>query len=260
MYRRRRSRGLREPVSQEDAMHDADRSIGCVLTRREALALLGAGGLTALAARRSAAQPPAVPPACVARPALTEGPYFVDEKLHRSDIRSDPVDGSVRPGAPLRLALRVSRLTRGACAPLPGAIVDLWHCDALGVYSDVQDPSGVTLGRKFLRGYQTTDGGGLVRFTTIYPGAYRGRAVHIHFKIRSGAGGGRVHDFTSQLFFDDALSDQVYAQPPYAGRDQPRVRNAQDGIYRSAGAQLTLAVTPAAPGYAAAFDLALDTG
>ncbi|MGH7414490.1 MAG: intradiol ring-cleavage dioxygenase [Candidatus Rokuibacteriota bacterium] len=239
-------------------MTDDDRPYGAVLTRREALALLGAGGLTALIARRSPAQPAATRPGCVARPELTEGPYFVDEQLDRSDIRSDPTDGSVRPGAPLRLALRVSRLTRGACAPLPGATVDLWHCDALGVYSGVQDPGGSTLGRKFLRGYQTTDRDGLARFTTSYPGAYRGRAVHIHFKIRSAAGGGRVHDFTSQLFFDDALSDQVFAQPPYAGGQ--RVRNARDGIYRSAGAQLTLAVAPTASGYAASFDVALETG
>jgi len=240
-------------------MTDDDRSAGSVLTRREALALLGAAGITALGAGRGGAQP-AGTPACVARPALTEGPYFVDEKLHRSDIRSDPADGRVRPGVPLRLALRVSRLTRGVCAPLPGATVDLWHCDALGVYSDVQDPGGATLGQKFLRGYQTTDGDGLVRFTTIYPGAYRGRAVHIHFKVRSAAGGGRGHDFTSQLFFDDALSDQVFAQPPYAGRGEQRLRNARDGIFRKAGAQLTLAVAPAAPGYAATFELALETG
>jgi len=240
-------------------MTDDDRPIGRLLTRREALALLGAGGLGTLVTGRSAAQPTATP-ACVARPALTEGPYFVDEQLDRSDIRSEPSDGSVRPGAPLRLALRVSRLARGACAPLPGAMVDLWHCDALGVYSGVQDPGGSTVGRKFLRGYQTTDGDGVVRFTTIYPGAYRGRAVHIHFKVRSAAGGGRVHDFTSQLFFDDALSDQVLAQPPYAGRGEARTRNARDGIYRSGGARLLLAVTPAAPGYAATFDLALEIG
>ena len=240
-------------------MTDDDRPTGRILTRREALALLGAGGLTALAARRGGAQP-AGTAACVARPALGEGPFFVDGKLDRSDIRSDPADGSVRPGAPLTLALRVSRLARGVCAPLPGAIVDVWHCDALGIYSDVQDPGGSTVGRKFLRGYQTTDGEGFARFITIYPGAYRGRAVHIHFKVRAAAGAGRVHDFTSQLFFDDTLSDQVYARPPYAGRGDQRVRNARDGIYRGAGSQLTLAVTPAASGYAATFDLALETG
>jgi hypothetical protein len=84
--------------------------------------------------------------------------------------------------------------------------------------------------------------------------------VHIHFKVRSAAGGGRVHDFTSQLFFDDALSDQVLAQPPYAGRGESRTRNARDGIYRSGGSQLLLAVTPAARGYAGSFDLALEIG
>ena len=244
-------------------MHEDDRPIGRLLTRREAVALLGVGGLVTLTAGpgglgRAAAAAGAGP--CVARPALTEGPFFVDAKLNRSDIRSDPGDGTVRPGAPLRLAVRVSRLTAGACAPLTGAMVDLWHCDAGGVYSDVSDPRGSTVGKKFLRGYQMTDAEGLARFTTIYPGWYEGRAVHIHFKIRSAAGGGRAHEFTSQLFFDDALSDQVYAQPPYAARGQGRVRNARDGIYRDAGALLTLAVTPAAPGYAASFELALETG
>jgi protocatechuate 3,4-dioxygenase beta subunit len=246
-------------------MHDDDRSIGHLLTRRKALGLLGAGGLALTLSpvgrgqgegRAAAAEPGA----CVARPALTEGPYFVDAKLNRSDIRSDPSDGSVKPGAPLRLALRVSRLAAGACAPLPGATVDVWQCDALGAYSDVSDPGGSTVGKKFLRGYQVTDADGLARFTTIYPGAYPGRAVHIHFKIRSAAGGGRTHEFTSQLFFDDGLTDQVHAQPPYATRGQSRLRNARDGIYRNAGAQLTLAVAPAASGYAGSFDLALQIG
>jgi len=242
-------------------MSDDDRPIGHLLTRRETLALLGAGGLAALAGgsggvRRAAA---AAPGACIARPALTEGPYFVDAKLHRSDIRSDPSDGAEKPGAPLRLALRVSRLVSGGCVPLPGATVDLWHCDALGAYSDVADPGGSTVGKKFLRGYQVTDADGLTRFTTIYPGAYPGRAVHIHFKVRSAAAGGRTHEFTSQLFFDDALTDQVHAQAPYATRGRSRLRNARDGIYRRARGQLTLAVTPAAPGYAASFDLALQT-
>jgi protocatechuate 3,4-dioxygenase beta subunit len=240
-------------------MHDDDRPAGRLLTRREALALLGAGGVAALAAAPWRSASAAGPATCVARPALTEGPYFVDEQLDRSDIRSDPGDGITRPGAPLTLTLRVSRLAAGACAPLPGAMVDLWHCDAAGVYSDVADPGGSTVGKKFLRGYQLTDGDGLARFTTIYPGWYPGRAVHIHFKVRSAAPGGRTHDFTSQLFFDDALSDQVFAQPPYAARGPRRAVNARDGIFRQAGGRLTLAVTPAAPGYAASFDLALET-
>lgn len=240
-------------------MRENDRPVGRLLTRREALALLGAGGVAALTAGSWRAASAAAPATCVARPALTEGPYFVDEKLHRSDIRSDPSDGTVRPGAPLGLALRVSRLAAGACAPLSGAMVDLWHCDAAGAYSDVSDPGGSTVGKKFLRGYQLTDGDGLARFTTIYPGWYSGRAVHIHFKIRAAASGGRTHEFTSQVFFDDALSDRVFAQPPYAARGQRRVPNARDGIFRQAGAQLMLAVTPAEPGYAASFDLALET-
>jgi len=243
-------------------MHDDDRPIGYLLTRRETLGLLGAGGLAALAAGSGAFRPAAAaePGACVARPALTEGPYFVDVKLDRSDIRSDPSDGSVKPGAPLRLALRVLRLAAGVCAPLPGATLDVWHCDALGAYSDVSDPSGSTVGKRFLRGYQVTDADGLARFTTIYPGAYPGRAVHIHFKVRSAAGGGRMHEFTSQLFFDDGLTDQVHAQPPYTSRGQSRLPNARDGIYRNAGTLLTLVVAPAAPGYAASFDLALQIG
>src|SRR5258705_14025132 len=80
-------------------------------------------------------------PACVVRPEQTEGPYFVDEKLNRSDIRVDPSDKSVKAGVPLRLEFHVSHIGGGACVPLSGAIVDLWHCDAQGVYSDVRDAS-----------------------------------------------------------------------------------------------------------------------
>jgi protocatechuate 3,4-dioxygenase beta subunit len=238
-------------------MGSDDGTIGRVLTRREALALLGAGGVAALGAGRPASA--AVPDACVVRPALTEGPYFVDVKLGRSDIRSDPADGTLRPGVPLHLTLRVSRLAAGACAPLPGAMVDVWHCDAAGLYSDVTDRGGSTVGRKFLRGYQTTGGDGRVAFTTIYPGAYPGRAVHVHFKVRTDAGRGRAHEFTSQLFFDDALTDQVHARPPYAAAAR-RMRNERDGIYRGTGGQLILAAAPSSGGYAAAFDLALEVG
>src|SRR5581483_3436325 len=178
---------------------DDDRPIGRVLSRREALALLGAASAAMLAAcapgQLTTAQPTNAPqtagataatpnaeaqtavaaannptaiataqqqvatvaaatetvapttaatsvalPSCIVRPELTEGPYFVDEKLNRSDIRSDPSDGTVKQGAPLNLTVRVSQISNSGCTPLAGAQVDVWHCDALGVYSDVSDP------------------------------------------------------------------------------------------------------------------------
>src|SRR5258707_13457528 len=118
-------------------MGSDDGTIGRVLTRREALALLGAGGLAALGAGRPAAAAP--PGACAARPALTEGPYFVDARLERSDIRSDPADGTLRPGTRPPLALPTSRLSPGAGPPLPGARGDLWRREPAGAYSGVDD-------------------------------------------------------------------------------------------------------------------------
>src|SRR5205814_677685 len=136
--------------------------------------------------------------ACVVTPALTEGPYFVDERLNRSDIRIDPGSGAASSGVPLGLALKLSQTSgSGACTPLAGALVDVWHCDAGGLYSDVS--ANHTVGRKFLRGYQISDTGGLVQFSTIYPGWYQGRAVHIHFKIRTNPSGSTGLEFTSQL-------------------------------------------------------------
>ena len=136
--------------------------------------------------------------------------------------------------------------------------MDIWHCDALGVYSDVQDPGFNTVGKKFLRGYQATDAGGVSRFVTIYPGWYQGRAVHIHFKIRSPAAASPAYALTSQLYFDDALTDAVHAQQPYASKGQRTLRNAGDGIFGSGGAQLVLNAVPDGTGYAATFDIALQ--
>jgi protocatechuate 3,4-dioxygenase beta subunit len=224
-----------------------------VINRRKMLSLLGLSGCAWLT-RRASAQ---VSSACVVRPQQTEGPYFVDERLNRSDIRSDPASGAVKPGAPLQVVFRVLQLSGGACRPLSGAQVDVWHCDALGAYSDVRDPGGNTLGQKFLRGFQVTDASGVVRFTTIYPGWYEGRAVHIHFKIRTDAGAGRGREFTSQLYFDDALTDRVHAQAPYASRGQQRMRNDRDGIFQRGGRELILAVAESGPGHAGTFDIAL---
>ena len=80
----------------------------------------------------------------------------MDEKLNRSDLRSDPATGLARPGVPLSLRFRVSRTSAGMCGPLVGALVDVWQCDAFGSYSDV----GGTQGTQFLRGYQVTDDAG----------------------------------------------------------------------------------------------------
>ena len=277
-------------------MDNDDRPIGRVLSRREALVMLGAFSAAALAAcapSATATQAPAtlaatsttasagstaaataaattaatsaaataaatsaastVAAMCVVRPAMTEGPYFVDEKLNRSDVRSDPSDGSVKDGAPLVITVNVSSIGAN-CAPLAGATVDIWHCDAAGVYSDASDPSFNTKGQKFLRGYQTTDANGQVKFTTIYPGWYHGRTVHIHFKIRTTSG----HDFTSQWFFDDKLSDSVFAQAPYAARGQRDTLNSQDGIYQNGGSQLLLAPALAGGTYSATFNIGLQ--
>jgi protocatechuate 3,4-dioxygenase beta subunit len=188
---------------------------------------------------------------CVVRPQQTEGPYFVDEELNRSDIRRDPATGLVKVGTPLALTLAVSQISGNACKPLPSAQIDIWHCDAQGMYSDVMDPSFDTKGHKFLRGFQRTAADGKASFTTIYPGWYEGRAVHIHFKIRTTG-----HEFTSQLYFPDSLTDRVQAAAAYK-KSGTRTRNGDDGIFANGGADLILDPTRTANGYSATFSVAL---
>lgn len=251
-----------------------DLPIGRVLDRREAVRLLALGGAAMLAGCRPQAGAgfdsngvttlanggEVALPQCVAKPELTVGPYFVDKQLDRSDVRE------AKPGAPLRLTFNVQYVRNGVCAPLAGAMVDVWQCDAAGAYSGVQDTmvGFDTSGQKFLRGYQITDANGLAKFTTIYPGWYRGRAVHIHFKIRTHEDAATRDDastnyeFTSQLFFDETLTDVVHAKAPYAAKGQRDLRNEGDGIYRQGGSSLLLAATPSGDGYEATFTLGLD--
>ena len=215
--------------------HD-DEQVGRVLSRREALALIGTGSVAVLGGRPALAftGPVQALPSCIVRPRQTAGPYFVDGQLKRSDIRSDPRDGTVSMGASLRLDFHVSRIDATGCAPLPDAWVHLWQCDGLGVYSGVEDLNGRfnTVGQKFLRGFQPTDNEGVARFTTIYPGWYEGRTVHIHFTIRTKPSSRQGHEFTSQLYFDDSVTDRVMELEPYASRGKDRaVRNLQDDIY-----------------------------
>jgi protocatechuate 3,4-dioxygenase beta subunit len=184
-------------------------------------------------------------PACVVRPEVTEGPYYVAEDLVRSDIRED------RQGTLLALTFNVSQIGNSSCTPLQGATVEIWHCDAAGQYSDVSDPGFNTKGQKWLRGAQVTDANGQAMFTTIYPGWYSSRAVHIHFKVHPTAS----TVFTSQLFFDDTLSDQVFMQAPYASKGQRDTLNSKDSIYKDT---LLLTVNKTDQSYAAAFDIGMQ--
>src|ERR687889_1061923 len=165
-------------------------------------------------------------------PQQIEGPYFVDDMPNRSDIRSDPSDGSVQQGVPLYLVLHVYDVDNGSCIPLSGALVDIWHANYQGVYSGVQDAG--TGGMMYLRGYQMTDDNGTVRFTTVYPGWYEGRAIHIHVKVRTFEGSEKTLEWTSQFYLNNSISEQVHTQPPYSDHGLPEVTNEEDMIYRGA--------------------------
>lgn len=165
---------------------------------------------------------------CLLTPETTEGPYYIDPRLVRADITEG------RPGVPLALALQV---VDGDCRPVPGARVDVWHCDAAGDYSGFarqgSDRANDTRGETFLRGTQETGTGGVARFATVWPGWYRGRTPHIHFKVFLD----RRTMLTSQLFFPDGVSEQIYrAAAPYEARAAAQdTTNANDGIARRAG-------------------------
>ena len=122
------------------------------------------------------------------------------------------------------------------------------------------DRRNSTTGQTFLRGHQVTDANGNVQFTTIYPGWYPGRAVHIHFKVRSAAGSSAAYEFTSQFYFDERMTDRVHARAPYSTHTGQRMRNESDGIFRDGGAQLTLPVTERGQGYAAGFTVGMRPG
>lgn len=249
-------------------MDNDDLPVGRLLTRRDAVRVLAGTTLFAaagnrylraqtLASLRTFSVPSA--PSCVAKPELTEGPYFVDEKLNRSDIRSEPGSNVLKAGVPFTLAFAVSKLSANSCTPISDAMVDVWHCDAQGVYSDSHDPGFDTTGKKFLRGYQRTDESGLAKFTTIFPGWYHGRTVHIHFKIRTLSSTNAPYEFTSQLFFDDAFSNTLFASDSaYKKSDRRDTMNADDGIFRESRGQLTIPVAKNGSALSSSFGIALD--
>ncbi len=167
-------------------------------------------------------------------PELTEGPYYIAGEKVRRDIREG------RSGTLLLLRLRV--LNAATCKPLHRAAVDIWHADAAGNYSGFGAGSA---SRTFLRGIQKTDTSGVALFTTIYPGWYQGRAVHIHVKVH--VGGSVVH--TGQLLFPDALTRAVYSHAPYAARGNPDTPNLRDSIYVNGGKHGVLNLARSSAGY-----------
>jgi protocatechuate 3,4-dioxygenase beta subunit len=280
-------------------MENDDLPVGRILSRREALGIAGAAGIALLTAGGSGAagtrsagrSTPSTKttgvsfdgssrlssagagssPSVVVTPAETEGPFFVDENLRRSNLTAGTTRASVVSGLPLALHLKVYQVNRSTVTPLSGAHVDIWHTDASGVYSD--EASGFiqnenTQGQNWLRGYQVTDAKGAVAFTTIYPGWYVGRTVHIHFKVRLyAAPGSKTYEFTSQLYMDDAITDRVFAHAPYNARGRRFIRNATDGIYNTvesdgtiSGTQLMLALSKAGSGtgYVGTFTVGLQ--
>lgn len=190
------------------------------MNRRKAVGVLGSLALGTVASawgNRVLAQP-----VCTLTPEQIEGPFYLDQARIREDISED------KPGAPLRLVLHVLDAS-ASCAPIPGAAVDVWQCDALGIYSGYEgaaiaprhvDPVD---DKTFLRGTQVTDRTGGVRFRTIYPGWYLGRTPHVHLKLRVGA---KVA--TTQLYFPDEVTNAVYARAPYDRHPNRDTTNATD--------------------------------
>lgn len=233
-----------------------------VITRRKALGLIAvtAGGGSFLPAHAFAQEQSPFSGlelvergagVCSLTPETTEGPFYFDPALERRDIR----DG--HEGVNLTVRLQV---VDAACKPVQGARVDIWHCDAQGLYSgypgqgDGRDID--TSGEKFLRGVQHADAKGIVSFRTIYPGWYRGRTTHIHFKVFPGGNSAA----TGQIFFPDDASERIYAgSPAYRRRAGNRdTFNNQDRIARRAGASSRAAVRRGGNAYEALMVIAVQ--
>lgn len=239
--------------------------------RRQILRLLGLAGAYGLLGDDPGNIASAATGSCsIKTPQVTEGPYWVEEHLFRSDVRTDPGTGLARAGLPLHLAITVMN-SSASCAALAGAYVDIWHCDAKGIYSDesTYNPGGgtgsvTTTGQRFLRGYQLTDSNGQANFLTIYPGWYSGRTIHIHVRVRTYNGSTELTNYTTQVFFDDTVNDTVMANSLYSRSGARDTRNSNDSVYNGAQNASTMLATLTAngSGYSAAItiDMAATLG
>ncbi|KAI5365820.1 putative intradiol ring-cleavage dioxygenase [Septoria linicola] len=180
---------------------------------------------------------------CILQPEVTQGPYYIDGELIRSDMSED------QEGVPLFLDIQF--IDTANCEPVPAVYVDAWHCNATGVYSGVAASGNgnsddiTNLDNTFLRGLQQTDVNGVVQFESIVPGHYTGRAPHIHVlthnvnstNIRSngtlleGYGNFSTHaSHVGQIFLDQDLITEVGTVEPYLSNTQDLTLNSDDSI------------------------------
>lgn len=233
------------------------------LSRREALSVLG-GASAVLSAACGGGDSPTSPTtttttttttnptggtgtssgACVVSPNETIGPYPSLADFVRSDIREN------KQGLPLALTITVVN-TASACAPVSGAVVDIWQCDADGNYSQYGSERNLT----YLRGLQTTDGAGKVTFTTIYPGWYQGRATHIHVEVTINGRSAKV----TQIAFPEDVTAQVYRTGVYASSGQNPTTNARDNVFSDGVTNelITLTGGDASSGFTASFQVGI---
>jgi protocatechuate 3,4-dioxygenase beta subunit len=219
-----------------------------LLTRRAALAALGStagalallscgdgSGSTSTSTATSTGNTSTDTSACAVTPEGEVGPYFVDDSaagFNRSDIRSNLDGTNTQTGIPLTLNIVVGD-SENSCVGMEGVRIDIWHCNAEGVYSDEGVES--TTGETWLRGYQLTDAAGDATFTTIFPGWYQGRTTHIHLRLRSkynNASSTGDGTNTTQVFFPQSLVDTVNTSvAPYSSHGTNPTTNAGDRVY-----------------------------
>jgi hypothetical protein len=187
-----------------------------------------------------------------------EGPYFVDDSASgylRTNILSNLDGTNTQTGIPLVLTIYVFD-SKNSCAPMEGVQVDIWHCNASGIYS--AESSESTVGESWLRGYQITDSTGKVGFTTIIPGWYQDRTTHIHMRFRStyddtDTGGTN----TMQVFFNQTLVDTIDTTiTPYSTEGTNSTTNASDRVYtdQEQGTTLLTLTGSTSAGYSATFN------
>ena len=153
-----------------------------------------------------------------------------------------------------------------SCTPLNDAKVDIWLANSQGIYSGVQDAG--TGQNNFLRGYQMTDENGAVQFTTVYPGWYEGRAIHIHVKVRNFEGSNETLEWTSQFYLNNSINEQVHTQPPYSSHGPVDMTNEEDFIYAgpsndglvqtNTGQHLMLKLNEDEQGYTGTFNIGVN--